>query len=344
MSQSSVSYFSTGGNRDFVVTFSYLAKAHVQVKVAGISDLTFTWLTGSTIRLTTAPAENALVEINRVTPQTPIVDFVDGSTLTEALLDTATNQAIFIAQEAFDGVSTSGSLQAAITAAAASATSSLSSYNATVASQLLAETARDIAITNANLAQAAAGSLTKATTSDALTGTEDTKYMTALKTKQKVDAALAGFSVVPVGILIDFAGTTAPTGFLACPLAATDISRTTYAALFAVLGTQWGAGDGSTTFGMPWFPADYASIQSSSNVGSKIVGENLVHTHIQNAHTHTLQTVTGSFGTGTGQDAPAGARIATTSNTINSATAINQNQGGAANLAAGVRVLKCVKF
>lgn len=54
---------------------------------------------------------------------------------------------------------------------------------------------------------------------------------------------------VPVGTLLDFAGSAAPSGFLLCDGSA--VSRTTYAGLFAVVGTTWGAGDGSTTFNVP---------------------------------------------------------------------------------------------
>src|SRR5215471_17920891 len=53
----------------------------------------------------------------------------------------------------------------------------------------------------------------------------------------------------PVGMVIDFAGPTPPSGWLVCD--GRRISRTTYAALFAVIGTYWGAGDGSTTFALP---------------------------------------------------------------------------------------------
>lgn len=54
---------------------------------------------------------------------------------------------------------------------------------------------------------------------------------------------------VPIGGVFPFAGTTAPTGYLLCDGSA--ISRTTYAALFAEIGTAFGAGDGSTTFNVP---------------------------------------------------------------------------------------------
>ncbi len=51
------------------------------------------------------------------------------------------------------------------------------------------------------------------------------------------------------GMVAAFARTTAPTGWLACNGAA--VSRTTYAALFAAIGTTYGVGDGSTTFNVP---------------------------------------------------------------------------------------------
>lgn len=58
-----------------------------------------------------------------------------------------------------------------------------------------------------------------------------------------------GATVEPVGIVSDFAGATAPTGWLLCDGAA--VSRTTYAALFAVIGTTYGTGNGSSTFNVP---------------------------------------------------------------------------------------------
>jgi microcystin-dependent protein len=58
-----------------------------------------------------------------------------------------------------------------------------------------------------------------------------------------------GGLVMPTGAMLEYAGSAAPTGWLLCDGAA--ISRTVYAALFAVLGTAYGAGDGSTTFNLP---------------------------------------------------------------------------------------------
>mgnify|MGYP001249956246 CR=1 FL=1 len=66
------------------------------------------------------------------------------------------------------------------------------------------------------------------------------------------DAANVGQAVAastPIGSVVDYAGITAPTNWLFCYGQA--ISRTTYAALFAVIGTAWGAGNGTTTFNLP---------------------------------------------------------------------------------------------
>jgi microcystin-dependent protein len=52
-----------------------------------------------------------------------------------------------------------------------------------------------------------------------------------------------------VGKVIHLAGSTAPTGTLVCD--GRLVSRTTYAALFSVIGTAHGSGDGSTTFNLP---------------------------------------------------------------------------------------------
>ena len=58
-----------------------------------------------------------------------------------------------------------------------------------------------------------------------------------------------GQPLLPVGIVQAFAGTTIPNGWLLCDGSA--VSRTDYAALYAVIRTTYGAGNGSTTFNLP---------------------------------------------------------------------------------------------
>ena len=61
--------------------------------------------------------------------------------------------------------------------------------------------------------------------------------------------AFATIGGVPIGAVFHFAASTAPTGFLKANGAA--VSRATFAALFAITGTTYGAGDGTTTFNLP---------------------------------------------------------------------------------------------
>lgn len=68
-------------------------------------------------------------------------------------------------------------------------------------------------------------------------------------TPKALKDALPQLTNIPVGGILQFGGTTAPTGYLVCNGAL--VSRTTYAALFQVIGTTYGIGDGATTFKLP---------------------------------------------------------------------------------------------
>ena len=62
-------------------------------------------------------------------------------------------------------------------------------------------------------------------------------------------AFLTGIQGVNTGIVVPWGSASIPSGFLECNGQA--VSRSTYAALFAVIGTTYGVGDGSTTFNVP---------------------------------------------------------------------------------------------
>ncbi len=53
----------------------------------------------------------------------------------------------------------------------------------------------------------------------------------------------------PTGTILSYAATSVPLGYLQCD--GSQVSRTTYARLYAILGNSWGAGDGTTTFNLP---------------------------------------------------------------------------------------------
>ncbi|MBF46076.1 MAG: hypothetical protein CMD38_07410 [Flavobacteriales bacterium] len=74
---------------------------------------------------------------------------------------------------------------------------------------------------------------------------------------------------VPSGVISQFGGNAAPTGYLLCDGSA--VSRTTYADLYTAISTNYGSGDGSTTFNLPdlqdRFPVGKGSTYSLNNQG-----------------------------------------------------------------------------
>ena len=100
-------------------------------------------------------------------------------------------------------------------------------------------------------------------------------------------------SVSPVGAIQMYAGTSAPTGYLFC--IGQQVLRSTYASLFAVIGTTYGTGDGSTTFNVPNFqgrvPIGVGAIPDGGSVALAETGGNALHLIDANelpAHTHPI--------------------------------------------------------
>jgi microcystin-dependent protein len=75
-------------------------------------------------------------------------------------------------------------------------------------------------------------------------------------------ANLTGIEGTATGTILPWSTITPPSGFLECD--GTAVSRSTYAALFAVVGTTYGIGDGSTTFNVPNL-ADNVAVGKSNN-------------------------------------------------------------------------------
>jgi microcystin-dependent protein len=144
-------------------------------------------------------------------------------------------------------------------------------------------------------------------------------------------------------MIIDFAGTAAPTGYLACDGSA--VSRTTYAALFAAISTTWGAGNGTTTFNIPNLQrrvtvgsGGSGTATLANSVGS--TGGAETHTLItaeMPSHTHTLTanvSLSSSFGAG-GNNAAVNSSAPTTSST--------GGDGAHNNMQPSAVMLKCIK-
>jgi microcystin-dependent protein len=129
-------------------------------------------------------------------------------------------------------------------------------------------------------------------------------------------AQLTSGTSTPLGAVIDFWGSTVPEGFLLC--AGQEISRSTYAALFAVIGTNAGAGNGTTTFNLPDYRGrigagkddmggtaasrltNAASGVSGATLGAAGGSQTVTLTEAQMpAHTHSFSGTTSSSGTHT---------------------------------------------
>jgi len=95
-------------------------------------------------------------------------------------------------------------------------------------------------------------------------------------------------AIIPTGFIFPNGSSSVPTGYLLCDGSA--VSRSTYSALFTAIATNYGVGDGTTTFNLPdlrgRFPLGKATAGTGSTLGG--TGGSLDHTHTGPSHTHTV--------------------------------------------------------
>ena len=97
-----VSYTGDGNTTQYSITFSFIDSTHVKAFIDGTETTAFT-ISSSTLTFTSAPANGAVIRIERQTPvNSRLVDFTDGSVLTESDLDKSADQNFYIAQEITD--------------------------------------------------------------------------------------------------------------------------------------------------------------------------------------------------------------------------------------------------
>lgn len=176
-----------------------------------------------------------------------------------------------------------------------------------------------------------------ASQAEATAGVANDRFMTPVRVLQAINSA----QVLPTGTIVPFAGGFAPSGWLFC--AGQNVSRTTYATLYSVLGDVYGAGDGSTTFGLPDLRGRV--IAGKDNMGgstaSRLTSPQVAGTTLGatgGAQTHTLTTAeipahthsTGIYGSGA-TSPPAPVASSTTRGSTAYDTAANAGGGGAHN-------------
>ena len=98
-----------------------------------------------------------------------------------------------------------------------------------------------------------------------------------------------GVAIPPRTLIIYHPGASAPDGYLKCNGAL--VSRTAYAYLFAIIGTTFGAGDGSTTFALPDMRGEFLrglddgrGVDAGRVLGSWQADDFLSHTHPVGSH------------------------------------------------------------
>ena len=106
---------------------------------------------------------------------------------------------------------------------------------------------------------------------------------------------LTGIEGTVTGTILSWSDSSIPTGFLECTGAA--VSRSTYSALFTVVGTTYGAGDGSSTFNLPNLQDNVPVGKSGTKALASTGGANTVTPSVNNtsisegqlaSHTHTI--------------------------------------------------------
>ncbi|MEA1842085.1 phage tail protein [Agrobacterium tumefaciens] len=143
------------------------------------------------------------------------------------------------------------------------------------------------------------------------TGTQPISTVSGLQAA--IDALNASISAsTPTGSITTWTTATAPSGFLICNGSA--VSRTTYAALFAVIGTAYGAGNGTSTFNIPDLRGVFVrgldngrGLDSGRGLGSYQDSDNKSHSHGVNdpGHVHGgVQNGQSSTGRSTSVDQP----------------------------------------
>ena len=126
-------------------------------------------------------------------------------------------------------------------------------------------------------------------------------------------ANLTGIEGIPTATIVPWSTSSVPTGFLECDGSA--VSRSTHSALFAAIGTTYGAGDGSSTFNLPDLQDNVAVGKSGTKALASTGGANTV-------------TSTGNVGGSTANATLSTAQLASHSHPYQKANANNPGNNG----------------
>jgi microcystin-dependent protein len=151
-------------------------------------------------------------------------------------------------------------------------------------------------------------------------------------------ASLSGIEGIPTATIVPWSDSSVPSGFLECNGSA--VSRSTYAALFAIIGVTYGSGDGSTTFNVPDLQDNVAVGKSGTKNLASTGGANTVTAtgsvagSTANATLTTAQLASHSHSSGGGNGNTGMATEVIRARNTDATGAAGQSQGHAHNMSA----------
>jgi len=195
-------------------------------------------------------------------------------------------------------------------------------------------------ITGAGKVANSATSATSANTASTIVARDASGNFSAGTITANAFAGTGAALLVPTGAVMPFAMNSAPSGWLAANGAA--VSRTTYAALFAAIGTTYGTGDGSTTFTLPDLRGYFVRGAGTNGDGaaSGTFGAKQADSVIDHGHNYSRAAQVGGFTVAVGgSSAPLAQNITTATTGVNS-----PNNGGTETRPKNIAMLYCIKF
>ena len=330
---SPVQYNGNGVTTVFAVPYEFYAASDLVVKstviLTGVTttltittDYTVSGGNGSTGNVTfiSAPASTVRITIERAIPYTQTQDYQENTAFPAATLETGLDKAVVMAQQAkatsdlalkfpsTDPTSSRGDIPNNVSRAnsvlsfdanGVPSVVTLGSLGGAIDVSLASPQTNDALVYNAGVwNNKSIGNITAAATTATPVTTDLIPFADVSdsnNTKKTTIQGILDLSGIPIGTVLDYAGTTAPTNYMFAYGQA--ISRTTYASLFSVISTTYGSGDGSTTFNLPDFRGRIgagrddmggSSANRITSGGSGIVGTTLGATGGTETHTLTV--------------------------------------------------------
>lgn len=283
-------YTADASQTEFAFNFPYLEDEHVTVFVDGVqktltTDFTIQTSPAKKVILNTPATGGEVVRVRRISaPAVDLVDFVNGSVLTESELDRAYLHNRYLAEESSEQNDVSMRLTAGAVGWDGLTKRILNIVDPVNEQDVATKNYVDGVIGDVALGEVPDDSITYAKIQDAVGNNvllgndngagEEVQELNATEVRAMLnitnvadgaevnvqsdwneadtnsDAFIQNKPIfVPTGTVSAFAGSAAPTGYLLCD--GSPVNRTTYAALFDVIDETYGVGDGSTTFNLP---------------------------------------------------------------------------------------------